>query len=186
MIKKIKENRMLKILFDIFKTLLTGFLVIIVLIIGIQRFTNNNFAIGGIRIFTIISESMYPEYEIGDMIIAKEVAYDKIQVGDNVVYNGLEKDFNGKIVTHKVIKKESTDKGYKFITKGTNNSIEDPEISESQIIGKVIYKTMLLSFVSKLINNTTMFFVLVFIPFALLVFFEIVDVLDDRKKEKEE
>jgi len=186
MLKKIKENKTLKILWSVAKTLLTGFLVLLVLIIAIQRFTNNNFAIGGIRVFTIVSESMYPEYKIGDMIIAVEKNAEDINIGDNVVYNGLKGDFKGKIVTHQVIKKGKSETGYKFITKGVNNTIEDPEIDETQIIGKVIYKTVVLSFISGLINNTTMFFIIVFIPFALLVFFEIVDILEEKRKEEEE
>lgn len=186
MLKKIKENKILKILWGVVKTLLTGFLVLLVLIIAIQRFTNNNFAIAGIRVFTVITESMYPEYKVGDMIIAVETKPENIEIGDNVVYNGLEGDFKGKIVTHKVIEKEQKENGYTFITKGVNNTIEDPEIKDNQIIGKVIYKTFILSSISRLINNTTTFFIVLFIPFALLVFFEILDVVEERKKEEEE
>lgn len=185
MIEKIKENRILKISWGIVKTLLTGFLVLLVLIIAIQKFTNNNFAIAGIRVFTVITESMYPEYKVGDMIIAVETEPSKIEVGDNVVYNGLKGDFNGKIVTHKVMEKEKTETGYTFITKGVNNTIEDPEITDKQIIGKVVYKTFILSAISKLVNNTTTFFIAIFIPFALLIFFEIVDIMEERKKEEE-
>jgi len=186
MLNKIKQNKFLKILFRITKIITTLFLILLILIIAIQRFSNNNFAIGGIRVFTIITESMTPEYAVGDMIISKEIPASEIKVGDNVVYNGLVDDFKGKIVTHKVITKDKTPNGYKFITKGIANPVEDPEIDESQIMGKVIYKTVILSFISKLINNTTTFFIVIFIPFALLVFFEIVDVLEERRKEKEE
>ena len=186
MLKKVKYNKFLKILIAFIKTLITIFLLILISIIFIQRVSNNNFAIGGIRVFTIITGSMYPEYEVGDMIISKETPIEEIEIGDNVVYEGLVDDFNGKIVTHKVVDKDKIGGEYKFITKGLNNDLEDPEISEKQILGKVIYRTFILSFISKLINNTTSFFFIIFIPFVLLVFFEIVDVIEDKKREVEE
>jgi len=186
MLTKIKENKFLKIIMSIAKTLVTAFLVVLVCIIFIQRVTNNNFTIGGIRVFTIVTGSMLPEYEIGDMIVSIETDPKKIEEGDNVVYEGKVGDFSGKIVTHKVIKKNPTKDGYKFITKGTNNTIEDPEIDESQIMGKVIYKTFILSFISKLLAKPAAFFFIVFIPFVILVFLEIVDVCEEKRKLKEE
>lgn len=186
MFNKIKENKFLKILMTSVKTLITIFLLLLIGIIFIQRVTNNNFAIGGIRVFTIITGSMIPEYEVGDMIIAVETNPEQINVGDNVVYKGLVDDFNGKIVTHKVISKEKVGNDYEFVTKGVNNSLEDPKIKDEQIIGKVVYKTFILSFISKLINNPAAFFFVVFIPFVALVFFEIVEICEERKKEDEE
>jgi len=186
MLKKIKDNKFLKILMTLIRTLITVFLLILICIIFIQRVSNNNFAVGGIRVFTVITGSMLPEYEVGDMIISIEAEPEEIKVGDNVVYEGLVDDFNGKIVTHKVIEKRKSGGEYKFITKGLNNDIEDPEISEKQILGKIVYRTTILSFVSKLINNTSTFFIVIFIPFVLLVFFEIIDVVEERKREKRE
>ena len=107
MINKIKENKFLKISLTVTRTLITMFLLILIFIIFIQRVTDNNFAIGGIRVFTVITGSMEPEYEVGDMIISKQVSPESIEIGDNVVYKGLVDDFNGKIVTHKVIDKEN-------------------------------------------------------------------------------
>lgn len=186
MINKLKNNKTLNLILNIVKTITTIFLILLILIIAIQRFSNNHIAIGGIRVFTIITESMYPEYKVGDMIIAIDTAPDKIKIGDNVVYNGEVDDFKGKIVTHKVISTKKTSEGYKFITKGVNNIVEDPEINEKQIIGKVVYKTLILSFISKLVNNTTTFFVVIFIPFTLLVFLEILAVIKEREQVDEE
>ena len=182
MIDKIRNNKILKILMTFIKTIITIFLLILICIIFIQKVSNNNFAIGGIRIFTVITGSMLPEYEVGDMIISTEVKPNEIKVGDNIVYEGLVDDFNGKIVTHKVVQKNEIDGKYKFITKGLNNDIEDPEISEEQILGKVVYKTLILSIVSKLINNTSTFFFIIFIPFVFLVFFELLDIFKERKE----
>ena len=142
MLKKIRDNKILNITFNVVKTIITIFLLLLICIIFIQRVTNNNFAIGGIRVFTIITGSMEPVYKVGDMIISIETKPEKIEVGDNVVYKGEKGDFKGKIVTHQVIEKKQDNT---FITKGVNNTIEDPEIKGNQIIGKVIYKTFILT-----------------------------------------
>ena len=186
MIEKLKNNKPLNIVLTIIKTITTIFLVLLIIIIAIQRFSNNHIAIGGIRVFTIITESMYPEYKVGDMIIAVNASPEDIQIGDNVVYNGEVDDFKGKVVTHKVIAKYKKSDGYRFTTKGVNNMIEDPEISEKQIIGKVVYKTLILSFISKLVTNTTTFFIVIFIPFTILVFLEILAVIKEREQPDEE
>ncbi len=186
MVEKLKNNKKLNLFLNIVKVITTIFLVLLILIIAIQRFSNNNIAIGGIRVFTIITESMYPEYKVGDMIIAIDTPADKINVGDNVVYKGEIADFKDKIVTHKVIAKYKTKDGYRFTTKGVNNMIEDPEITDKQIIGKVVYKTVILSIISKLVNDTTTFFVVIFIPFTLLVFLEILAVIKERETKDEE
>lgn len=183
MLKKIRDNKILNITFSVIKTLITIFLLLLICIIFIQRVTNNNFAIGGIRVFTIITGSMEPEYKVGDMIISIETKPEKIEVGDNVVYKGEKGDFKGKIVTHQVIEKKQDNT---FVTKGVNNTIEDPEIKGDQIIGKVIYKTFILSFISRLINNSSAFFFVVFIPFVVLVFFEIIKICEERKEKEDE
>ena len=186
MLKKTIDNKIFKVAMTAIRTIVTIFLLILICIIFIQRVSNDNFAIGGIRIFTVITGSMLPEYEVGDMIISTEVKPEEIKVGDNVVYRGLVDDFKGKIVTHKVIEKNKSGGKYKFVTKGISNDLEDPEIGEDQILGKVVYKTFLLSFVSKLINNTSTFFFVIFVPFVLLVFFEIIEIVEERKQDKKE
>ena len=52
----------------------------------VQRVTNNDFSIGGIRIFTIVTGSMEPKYKIGDVLIAKETEPSKIKIGDAISY----------------------------------------------------------------------------------------------------
>lgn len=186
MLKKIRDNKIFRIIMAVIRTLITVFLLMLICIIFIQRISNNNFAIGGIRVFTIVTGSMMPEYEVGDMIISIETKPDKIEIGDDIVYQGLVDDFNGKIVTHRVVEKKQTEDGYNFVTKGINNTIEDPKINETQIIGKVIYKTLILSIISKLINNTATFFCIIFIPFVFLVFLEIIEISNEKKNKKEE
>ena len=81
---------------------------------------------------------------------------------------------------------ENKDGKLYFHTKGINNDLEDPLVSESQIMGKVIYKSIILSFISKIVNNSYGFYFVIFIPFAILVAMEIIDIIEDKKDRKNE
>lgn len=198
MFKKIKENKFLSFLGNFIYTILVMLVVLILLVVALQRFSNNTLTIGGVRIFNILTGSMEPEYKVGDILITKEIDPKEIKIGDDITYLGKEGDFAGKIVTHRVIAViPGENEEYRFITQGLTNSIADPEITASQIQGKVIYRTVILSFISKLVNNLySMYFVIV-VPMAIIIFVNVrriyLDIVnkdeddkDDENKESED
>lgn len=183
-IKKLQENKILKVLFMICKAITTFFIILIVCIIFIQKISNNKLTLGGYSIFTIVTESMVPKYEISDMIFAKKVAVDTLKVGDDIVYLGKEGSFNGKIVTHQIIEIEKVGGKRLYHTKGIANTLEDPVVSEEQIYGKVIKKSTILSFLSNILNNPYGLYFIVFIPFAVIIFLEVINIMHDNEKQK--
>jgi len=185
MLKKIRNNKVYRISSTIIKALFSFTVILIVLVIFIQRVSNNKATLGGYSVFTIISSSMTPEYNVGDMVIAKSKKADDINIGDDVVYLGNQGDFAEKIVTHRVIGKTNVDGKYIFETKGIANELSDPKIDESQIKGVVIFKGVIISFISKLVNNMYGFYFLLFVPLSILIFFEILDISEERKRLKE-
>ena len=182
MINAIENNKVLKVITNIIKTILYVILLAILLVIIVQRVSNNNMAIGGIRVFTIITGSMKPEYDIGDILISAKTDPADIKVGDNVTYLGSKGDLKDLVVTHQIINASHDENGYHFVTKGVNNEIADPGIDSSQIYGKVIYKTIILSFVCKIMNNIIAYFS-IFAVVALLVSYQIVRYIYDKGEE---
>lgn len=180
--KKILNSKPFKIIATIIKTLCIILAVIVLIIIGVQRFSNNKVNLFGIGVYTIITESMYPEYEVGDMIFAKETPLEELKVGDDVVYQGEVDSFKDKIITHRI--KEIN--GENIQTRGINNQFDDPPITYKQVYGKVVFKFTLLSLFSKLMNDTVLFYFVVFIPFSLLIFFDIIGMINDKKALQEE
>ena len=153
MIEKIKNNKVLRILAMIIKAIVSFFIIIVVSIIFIQRISDNKLTLGGYSIYTIITESMVPKYNVGDMVIAKKIPITELKVNDDIVYLGNKNDFAGKIVTHQIIEIEKKGNELYFHTKGIANMIEDPLVEENQILGKVIMKGTILSLISKIVNN---------------------------------
>ena len=178
-IEKIINNKVFKGIAVGLKAITSTLIIIVISIIFIQRVSDNKVTLFGYSMFTIVSESMVPKYEIRDMVIAKKVVAEDIKIGDDVVY------LNGKIVTHQVIKKEYKNGKYIFQTKGLANEVEDPEIEYDQILGKVLKKSTLLSLLSHVVNNAYGFYFIIFVPFAILLFFEINDIMKEKKLIKE-
>lgn len=175
--KKILDNKVIKIIGKIIYVLLYIIILVTLLVVLTQRFSNNNFTIVGFRIFNVATGSMVPEYNVGDILISKEIDPNELQVGDNIVYQGEKQDFKGKIVTHKIIEKREENGKLFFTTKGIANEEADPEISEDQIYGKIVYKT---------INNIYAFYFLIFIPIAIIICKLIIDNVISYKNTKAE
>ena len=140
-------------------------------VVILQRATNNTVTIGGYRLFSVATGSMVQVYNVGDVLISKEIKPEDIKVGDDITYVGEKNSFKGKIVTHRVISIEKKEDGnYKIITKGVANDEQDPEIDQTQIYGKIIYKIKILSFLDRMLKNMYIFYFVIFIPTALIIY----------------
>ena len=179
MLKKLLNNKIFKSVYSIIKYSFIIIMILYVLFIFLQRITNNS-SILNYRFFTIASNSMYPVYKVNDVIIVKELDTSSLNVGDDITYYGLKNDFKDKIITHRIVNIDNNT----FTTKGVNTNIEDPSIEASQIYGKVIYKPLIISFISTVIKNQYGFFFLVFTPLVLVLFLEIADTVIEIKDKK--
>ena len=172
-IQKIKDNKVLKIIGNIIYVIIFIFILLILAVAVLQRTTNNEVTLGGYRIFVVATGSMIPKYEVGDVLVSKEIPPEEIKVGDDVVYTGKEGSFKDKFVTHQVIFIEKENENYRIITKGIANTGEDPEITQNEVMGKVIYKLGLLSFFQRAVSNNYIFYFLVFVPIVLITYRQI-------------
>ena len=143
--------------------------VIILFVFGIvQRTSDNRNSILGIKIFTVITGSMIPVYDIGAILIVKEVTPEEINVYDDIVYEGKKGSYKNKTITHRVEQiKKNEDGNYEIITKGVNNSARDPEINQTQVLGKVIGQISIFSIILKLITNI---YVIILLPIVILIY----------------
>ena len=126
-LQKLKENTLLKIIGKILYILLFILVILMLVIVILQRATDNSVALGGYRIFTVATGSMVPVYEVGDILIAKEIKPEEIKVDDDLVYKGKEGSFKDKVVTHRVLSIQEENGTYKIITKGVANTEQDPD-----------------------------------------------------------
>lgn len=182
---RIKNNKTFNIIRKIFSAIVTILLVLVFAVIIVQKVSNNQVNLGGYGVYTVVTGSMIPEYQVKDLILASKTDSRNIEVGDDVVYMGKEGSVNGKIVVHRVIEKFNKDGKISFITKGINNGLSDPEIEDSQILGVVKQKLYILSFCSHIINSSLGLILVIVIPFVIFVFIEGKHLIDEAYSNKE-
>lgn len=156
-------EKVVKIVSKILYQILVIVCLVVAAVIILQKVTDSNRSIAGYRIFRVITGSMEPEYEVGEVVISKEVDPKKIKVGDDIVYLGTFGEYSGKIIMHSVVAIDTDENGnLNFHAKGLRTtSVEDPQIKASQIYGVVKFKSGILTVLYKLATNIYSLFVII-------------------------
>lgn len=106
----------------------------------------------GYKTFSIISGSMEPSINVGDLIIVQKNEDMKYIVNDIVTFKR-----DDDIVTHRIIKiRDDNDKLY-YITKGDNNEVTDEKIEAEKIEGRVVYQIPYMGNVVLFLKNKIVF-----------------------------
>lgn len=175
--------KFLKVFLKVIETLITILIVGISIIIVTQRVSNNEKSVLGYRIFRIETGSMVPNYLVGDVILVKECDIKDLKPGDNITYNGLTGDVKGKTITHQIVAVNAENGKITIRTKGIANSVVDPEIDGSQVIGKVVTKLNVLTWLTKFINNKYIFYFFIIVPVTIWIFFNVIKRKADNLEE---
>lgn len=183
--RKIFDNVVFKTFMGIFKFLFFFVMISYIAFILVQRFTNNG-SVFGYRVFTVATGSMAGVYDINDVIAVKNYDTNKLKVGDDVAYVGNKGEMQGLMITHRIVKIDKTDTGRIFTTKGVAAPLEDPKITDDQIMGKVVGTIPIITQLNHIVKSQLGFFLLVFVPLVLIIVLEILQTITDAKIDKEE
>jgi len=130
-------------------------------------------AAGADHSYVVLSDSMSPAIEAGDVVFVSEVPADRIGEGDVVTYRG-----DGGRVTHRVVEVVETDSGPRFRTKGDANEAPDPALVEpTQVVGVVRFHVPLAGHVILFAQSGLGVLALVVVPAVLLIALEVRDLL---------
>ena len=179
------NNKIFKIVYGTLKTIFFIILILYVVFICVQRLSGNN-SVFGFRLFTVATGSMKGVYNVNDVIAVKDFDNKKLKVGDDIAFVGNRGGLENKLVTHRIIKIEEDSNGRIFTTKGVKNSVEDPSITESQILGKVVGVVPVVTQINHLVKSQLGFFCLIFCPLVLVIVLEILQTITDIKLENNE
>ena len=131
----------------------------------------------GYKFFNVISGSMKPNLEIGDVVIIKEI--ENINKGDIITFK--QQDF---IITHRVVDIINEDGKIYYQTKGDNNNSNDENLVEfKDIEGIYVYRIPKIGIVISNIQNTT---TMIIIILGLYLIYKILQIKDDRKISRHE
>ena len=93
----------------------------------------------GIKTFVVVSGSMEPNLNIGDIVVVKKCNENEIDKNDIISYR-----YGESIITHRIVEIIETENGREYITKGDNNNVNDNinlkyEDIEGKYVGKIKY-----------------------------------------------
>lgn len=171
--------KLLDILFGFIKFISIVFLILFVCVVLFQKFTDSKTTFMGYRIFTVDGKSMSPDYKDGDVLLIERMSSDVLIKGDDVSYLNDDED----IVTERITEVIESEDGVSFVVAGINSDSETV-ISEDQIYGKVTYKFIFISILSKLASNMVTLIITIVVPLLIICILNLKDILVKMKKSK--
>lgn len=133
----------------------------------------------GFRVFNVISGSMSPVYNVGDLIYVKSVSPSEVKVGDPITFV-LNEDLV--VATHRVVRIDEAEQS--FYTKGdANETIDSSPVHFKNLIGIPQFKIPLLGYVSDFIQYPPGMYITIGICVVLIFLVFLPDIISKKKKK---
>jgi signal peptidase I len=163
---------------------ITIFLLIMMIIVSIFISLSNSkpLSLFGYKPLTVLSNSMVPTFEAGDVIITREMDAEDLKEGDIISFYNQE----GNLITHRItsIVEEAEEKH--FYTQGDNNNTEDEDVTTAnEIVGKELFHIPNLGFLSQYTKGPMGFLLFIIVPLAGYVCLTVYERIKQKKKEEE-
>lgn len=147
-------------------------------------------SIGGFTLLRITTGSMVPTYDVDTMILVQEADPSQIREGDVISFYSSDPMLDGAVNTHRVVRIEKDGGQYVYTTKGDGNNVEDPyDVKSEYLVGKVIWSSVILGKISRLVSNPLIFIPVILVPLAVILlsnFFQTISLARKIAKEEEE
>lgn len=136
----------------------------------------------GYRVFNVLSGSMAPQYNVGDLIYVKETKPEDIKVGDPITFV-LNEDLV--VATHRVV--EIDKENSHFYTKGdANQTVDSSPVHFKNVIGVPQFAVPKLGYVSDFIQNPPGMYITVGAGIVLIILVFLPDMIKKKKKPETE
>ena len=177
LINKIKDGFL--IFFNIFVIVPIIFVCSVILVDSFMH-PNDVPSFFGWKPFVVLSNSMTPTIQLGDLVIVKKVDSDTIKEGDIIAYN-----LEDVIITHRVSKIEIQDEKRIFTMKGdANSAVDDYIVKEDNIEGKYRLRIGGLGKVCLSLQTPVGMIISLSIPMVLLFILQYFDGKSEKKMNK--
>lgn len=134
----------------------------------------------GIKTYVIISGSMEPNYNIGDIVVVQETNPKTLKVGDVISFREGEN-----VVTHRISQDLKEDGKRVFKTKGDNNNTEDNwSVSMNSIEGKVVTAIPAVGKITLMLQDKVAILFVILVFYAYIVRSHKIKIRNEIRKEK--
>ncbi|KON89969.1 hypothetical protein AF332_26195 [Sporosarcina globispora] len=137
----------------------------------------------GFTPLTVLSNSMQPHLQSGDLVFIKKAEFEDIKVNDVITF----KESDTKFITHRVIDVKEQDGQAGLVTKGDNNNVEDSMIvTKDHFVGKQVAAIPKLGYVSDFASGPIGFLLLITIPLTGYICLTVFERLSRKQQTNEE
>lgn len=158
-------------------------------IISVNTFDRNDRSLFGFKLYTVLTDSMAAtDFSAGAIVIMKEVDPSTLEEGDIISYISQSTESFGEVITHKIRSKTVDAQGNPgFITYGTTTGVDDEMvITYPYITGKYVGHIPAVGYFFTFLKTTPGYFVCIFIPFAILIIYQGLKVINLFRRYKKE
>lgn len=143
-------------------------------------------SLGGVFPLIVLTDSMNPEIQGGDLIFCKQVDTNSIAVGDIIAFFDPASSGSA-VLTHRVTEITEKDGKLAFKTKGDANNTEDelPVLAE-KVVGTYSFRIPQVGRVAMFMQTTLGLIVCVILPMTLLIGYEVIRTKKFNKKSKDD
>ncbi|WP_353892423.1 signal peptidase I [Proteinivorax hydrogeniformans] len=135
----------------------------------------------GVSSMSVLSGSMRPMLQPGDMIFTQRPVIDEIKIDDVLTYRvGA-----NTLVTHRVVDIVTEGNEIKFQTKGDANNTKDSQlVAADQVVGTYLFRIPKGGYIANFIRSPIGITVLIIFPISLMTANQAKNMLSEREKNK--
>lgn len=161
-----------------------GFIILIAVLLIVSVFPIT----GNIKFLTVQSGSMAPKIKMGSLAMIKPAhsagsGQADYKIDDIITFGPYSK--TKAPTTHRIYDIKVVNGELRYITKGdANNAPDQREISERDILGKVLFSVPYLGFAVDFAKKPIGFALIIIVPAAIIIYDEIKKIINEVKKKK--
>lgn len=123
----------------------------------------------GSRPLTVLTGSMQPVLDPGDVVVVRPADAESLQIGDVITFQA--KSGNPELTTHRITSVLITNEGRQYVTRGDANGADDPvPVKPEQVRGTVWYSVPYVGYVAVWASGTKVRTVVDLAALALILY----------------
>jgi signal peptidase len=181
-----KRFKHIKAVFSIITLIMFIAVLALAISLAVKYSRGDNIELFGHRLYFILTGSMEPKLNPGDVIISRGFRDGMdIKVGDTVTFVGETGAQEGKIITHKVIRAPFYDNGViKLQTQGINNLLPDDPILLSSVTAVMVRKSSVFTFFFNLLSKPYGFVLIAGLPITAFIAGQTVRIVKNKRNKE--
>lgn len=159
--------------------IVTGILIIVIVfaiwnVLQMRKNPNELPTVMGFKFMSVLTGSMRPVLEPGDMIITQDVKAENLRKGDIITYR-VDKHT---LVTHRVAEVVNVDGELLFKTRGDANNVDDRNlVSAEHLVGTLLLAIPKGGYITNFIKSGQGFLIFIIMPAILLIGLEFKNIM---------